>query len=341
MSDPLRKPSNKFSRRKLLRGLGIIGAGAGVVSVLKLLDKHENGLEARVSIEPARSYDADLEAAILAGFERLDVTREELNGKRVLLKPNLVETALGHGHINTHPKVVLAAARAFRQLGAQPFLAEGQGHRRDSWLVLEESGMARTLEEGGLDFVDLNHDEPIEVPNAGEVSELVSLWLPRSLVEADWVVSMPKIKTHHWAGITCSMKNFFGAVPGIVYGWPKNVLHHVGISEAIVDINATIEPDFAIADGIVGMQGDGPIMGEPKELGALVMSRNLPALDATCARLMQLNPAGAPYLPLSSGWLGPIFERNIEQVGQPIEALASAFDVVDFPHLHALRDSNI
>ena len=257
----------------------------------------------------------------------------------MLLKPNLVETALGHAHINTHPAVVLAAARAIRAFGGEPFVAEGQGHRRDSWLVLEESGMAAVLAEGDLEFVDLNHDEPVEVENAGKVSELPSIWLPRQLVEAEVVISLPKVKTHHWAGITCAMKNFFGALPGVVYGWPKNMLHVVGIPQAIVDLNATIAPHFAIADGVVGMDGDGPIMGAPKELGALVMSASLPALDATCARLMRLNPLGAMHLPLSSGWLGPILEENIRQVGEPIEALATDFEVLDYPHLAALRDA--
>ncbi len=329
----------KIGRRRLLRSLGVVATGAGAIAVARLIDRHEAGMRAKVCIQRAESYDVDLTSIVRDGFARLGVTASELRGKRVLLKPNLVETALGHPHINTHPKVVLAVARAFRALGADPFVAEGQGHRRDSWLVLEESGMAATLEEGDLSFVDLNHDEPLERTNAGGLTDLDTLWLPRSVLEADWVVSLPKVKTHHWAGVTCAMKNFFGAVPGIVYGWPKNVLHHQGISESIVDINATIRPHFAIADGILGMDGDGPIMGDPKPLGCLVMSRNLPALDATCTRLMRLNPLGAVYLPLASGFLGPILETNIEQVGEPIEALASRFEVLDYPHTRALRDT--
>ena len=331
--------STKLSRRTLLRGLGVIATGAGAVAVAKLLDERENGLEADVSILRASDYTADLEATVLRGFEQLGVDEAELRGKRILLKPNLVETALGEPHINTHPAVVLAVARAFRRLGADPFVAEGQGHRRDSWLVLEESGMMETLEEAELDFVDLNHDDVVQVPNRSALTELEHLVLPKSLVEADWVVSLPKVKTHHWAGVTCAMKNFFGVMPGIAYGWPKNVLHQQGIHESIVDINAAVAPSFAIADGIIGMEGDGPIMGEPKALGCLVMSRNLPALDATCVRLMALNPMGATYLPLSSGYLGPVLETNIEQRGEAIDEIAQRFAVVDYPHTRALRDT--
>ncbi|MBO6934807.1 MAG: DUF362 domain-containing protein [Deltaproteobacteria bacterium] len=331
--------STKLSRRALLQGLGVIATGAGAVTVAKLLDERENGLEAEVSVLRASDYTADLEAIVLRGFEQLGVHEAELRGKRVLLKPNLVETALGEPHINTHPAVVLAVARAFRQLGADPFVAEGQGHRRDSWLVLEESGMVDSLEAAELDFVDLNHDDVVQVPNDSGLTNLAELILPKTLVEADWVVSLPKIKTHHWAGVTCAMKNFFGVMPGIAYGWPKNVLHQEGIHQSIVDINAAVAPDFAIADGIIGMEGDGPIMGDPKPLGCLVMGRNLPALDATCARLMGLNPMGATYLPLSSGFLGPIMEGNVTQRGVAIEELARRFAVVDYPHTRALRDT--
>ena len=84
------------------------------------------------------------------------------------------------------------------------------------------------------------------------------------LKRADLVVSLPKLKTHHWAGVTLAMKNLFGVMPGVAYGWPKNVLHHAGIPGSILDINAAVKPALAIVDGIVGMEGDGPIMGTPK-----------------------------------------------------------------------------
>jgi len=111
-----------------------------------------------------------------------------------------------------------------------------------------------------------------------------------SLKEVHWIVSVAKMKTHHIAGATLSMKNLFGVMPGIYYGWPKNVLHHAGIENSILDINATLKPHFAIVDGIVGMQGDGPIMGDPKQAGVLVMGRNLAAVDATCCRIMGIVP---------------------------------------------------
>ena len=113
-------------------------------------------------------------------------------------------------------------------------------------------------------------------PAAGRWSTLGKLHLPRTLLSADFIVSMPKLKTHHWAGVTWPMKNLFGVMPGIVYGWPKNVLHYAGIPQSILDINATVKPHLAIVDAVVGMEGDGPIMGTPKPL-RMPRRRNQPA----------------------------------------------------------------
>ena len=74
---------------------------------------------------------------------------------------------------------------------------------------------------------------------------------------------MPKMKTHHWAGVTLSLKNCFGCLPGRVYGWPKNALHWVGIDKAILDVAGAVRPGYAIVDGIVAMEGNGPIDGTP------------------------------------------------------------------------------
>ena len=75
---------------------------------------------------------------------------------------------------------------------------------------------------------------------------------------------MPKMKTHHWIGVTASMKNLYGTLPGLIYGWPKNVLHYAGVPETVVDINASLPPRIAIVDGIVCMEGDGPLLGQER-----------------------------------------------------------------------------
>jgi len=337
-SDDAPKSSGKLTRRQALGIGGVFAVGWGLAGGSLWRRRRERGRRAEVFIGKADSYDADLVALVAAGLKRIGVGRNQIKNKRVLLKPNLVETAIGKAHINTHPNLVVAAAEAFRGLDAKEvFIAEGQGHRRDSWLVLDESGMGRAIAEAGLHFVDLNHDDVEPTPNRGNWTGLDKLHLPKTLLAADVVVSMPKLKTHHWAGVTCAMKNLFGVMPGVVYGWPKNVLHWAGIPNAILDINATVRPDLAIVDGIVGMEGDGPIMGGAKQVGAVVIGKNLPAVDATCTRIMHLNVSGVEYLVAASGRLGPILKNNILQTGETIAQVRRRFNVLDLPHLAKIR----
>ena len=134
------------------------------------------------------------------------------------------------------------------------------------------------------------------------------------------------MKTHHWAGATLSLKNLFGTLPGICYGWPKNELHWRGIPNSIIDIALTNTPHLAIVDGIVGMEGDGPLNGTAKAMGVLVMGADLPAVDATCCRLMGLDPRRVPYLLLAERKkLGRIREPEVQQLGEAIAARMQPF----------------
>ena len=325
-----------FVRRSFLAGAGVLAtAGFGTKT---WLDRNERGLRSDVFVGRASSYEGDLEGLIRDGLSALGVGRRQVAGKSVLLKPNLVEPSREAPQINTHPAMVLGAAEVFRRWDAREVrVGEGQGHCRDSDYVLEQSGLGKALAEAKLEFVDLNHDELWTVTNPSRFTRLARLTLPQALRRADLVVSMPKMKTHHWAGLTGSMKNLFGVLPGLVYGWPKNVLHHEGIDASILDINAAVRPGLAIVDGIVAMEGDGPIMGTPRHAGLVVVGTNTTAVDATLARLMTINPRRLPYLASASGRLGPILERHIPQRGESLGPLVQRFQLLDHPAFDALR----
>ena len=329
-----RPPSSP--RRKFLVGLGAATA-AGLGGRL-LFERGERGHRAEVVVARAAAYDDRLADVIERGLLELGLGPDWGRRMTVLLKPNLVEPTREAPHVNTHPAVVRAAAEVFRRRGAREVLvAEGQGHCRDSDLVLEQSALGPALREAGLPYIDLNHDDVFEVPNLARNTRLPGLFLPATLRRADLIVSMPKLKTHHWAGLTASMKNLFGVMPGLCYGWPKNVLHHAGIAGSIVDIASAVAPHLAIVDGVIGMEGDGPIMGTPRHSGLLILGTNLPAVDATAARLIGLEPSRIEYLARASGRLGPISERHIAQRGEPIADLRQQYALLDRPSLSGLR----
>jgi uncharacterized protein (DUF362 family) len=141
------------------------------------------------------------------------------------------------------------------------------------------------------------------------------------------LISVPKLKTHHWVGATLSMKNLFGIVPGGVYGWPKNVLHWAGIPECIADLHKLIPPHFCIVDGIVGMEGNGPIQGVSKAAGVLVAGSDMPAVDSTCCRLMCIDPAQIRYLQLAA-FNGQTGQDNVIQTGESIASVAQKFALI-------------
>lgn len=325
-------PLPEVTRRRLLV------AGAGVVGALAATGIVRRALRERSSVFIARNqrYDGNLVTTIRDGLIASGLVPGGISGKRVLLKPNLVEPARDSPHMTTHPAVIVATAEVFRGWGAKVIVGEGPGHVRDTDMALVESGVGEALDSAELSFVDLNYEDVVWVKNAGRASKLEGFYFPRSVAEADIVVSLPKMKTHHWVGVTAAMKNLYGCIPGIKYGWPKNVLHYNGIPQTVFDINASLPKRMAIVDGIDCMEGDGPIMGSKKAMGLLVMGINATAVDATVCRLMDVNPARVSYLALAANRLGPIASDLIEQRGERWQPLASPFDMLDKPHLNRL-----
>jgi uncharacterized protein (DUF362 family) len=286
----------------------------------------------QVAILAAENYGKSLQDTILRGIQ---MCRVEVRGKRILLKPNLVEFD-PKGVINTHPAVVEAAVDSFKTLGAREVIvAEGPGHRRDNEYLLSASGLYDVLQEHSIRYVDLNTDNVRLTALKSAFTRFNQLYLPETLFNADLLVSMPKLKTHHWAGVTLSLKNMFGVVPGSVYGWPKNALHWAGIDGSIVDINSSLPlPRFAIVDGVVGMEGNGPLQGQAKKSGVLLFGSDLVAVDATAARLMMIEPRKVKYLETAGEFLGNLSYEEIEQIGERLERHAQDFQVIEeFSHL--------
>lgn len=297
--------------------------GASVVAVSACARRSPAPHEARVSVIRAPAYSQNLYDEMRRALAE---HRLNLRGKRVLLKPNLVEFD-PNLPINTHPLVVHAALEAFQAMGAAVTIGEGPGHRRDTLDLADAAGYFQTIPRFEDLFTDLNFDHVAEVRIPHPRSRLTSLYLAQSALACDLLVSMPKMKTHHWAGATLSMKNLFGTVSGGVYGWPKNILHWAGIPGCVADLYRVLPRHFAIVDGIVGMEGNGPIQGTPKSSGVLVAGADLAAVDATCCQIMSIDPARIEYLQLASGDVQSLV-RGLHQIGESVAAVRSRFELL-------------
>jgi len=318
---------SKITRRELLKTLPL----AAVLASCGRNPPYRRGdfvLGARsaVGLYPAPTYAVDFGDLIFRGLQDFAI---DVRGRAVLLKPNLVEYAAGTV-INTHPLVIAGAATAFLRAGARHVIVgEAPGHRRDIEYLLSVTGLADHLREMRIRFVDLNHDDVSMVPFKSHFTGLDGMALPVELLRSDFIVSMPKLKTHHWAAMTASMKNLFGVVPGAIYGWPKNILHYHGIENSILDLTATVRPQFTIVDAVTAMEGDGPIMGKPRTTGFLAMGSDLVAVDATCARIIGFEPSKISYLSQASAFLGHIDEASIDQRGENPARYRTRFEVLE------------
>jgi uncharacterized protein (DUF362 family) len=268
-----------------------------------------------VVIRRTPNYEQDFATLIYETLREFDLPVKD---KTVLLKPNLVGLD-PLGVMNTHPAIIAATRESFLRLGAaQVLIGDGPALDRDTEAIIESVRLR-----------ELNVDDVERVSFKTHASRLKELYLPRTVMGVDFLVSMPKMKTHHWAGVTLSLKNMFGIVPGSCYGWPKNILHWAGIDRAILDINAAARPDFAIVDGIIGMEGNGPIQGTPKACGLLILGDDPVAVDATCCRVMGLLPGKVKYLGQAGTLLGHVNAEKIEQRGESIASVRTPFAVVE------------
>ena len=121
-------------------------------------------------------------------------------------------------------------------------------------------------------------------------------------------------------------------VPGAIYGWPNNRLHYIGIDRSVLALYRQFPRSFAIVDGITGMQGNGPIQGASKTAGVVVMGHDLVAVDATCCRIMGIDPYQIEYLRLA-GMLGHSAAEEIEQRGETLQSVRTNFELpAEFRH---------
>lgn len=266
-----------------------------------------------------------LAAALKAGWR--SSRPPDIRGKRVVIKPNMADVSAVRP-IHTDPRLLEALILHLGDLGPREIvLAEGASHNRDSEDLFRRSGYEAVAKRRGIRLVDLNYDDvtPVKCVNP-RATWLKEMFLPRTITSADIIISVPKMKTHKLAGITLSLKNMFGILPGMAYGWPKNILHWNGIPLSICEVNGTIKTHYSIVDGVVGMEGHGPIMGTARKVGVLIMGDNSLGVDATGARVMGVDPARVDYLAMAHRIkLGSLRREDIAVAGETVERVRTDF----------------
>lgn len=245
-----------------------------------------------------------LRAQIEQALELIDYRLPDLSGKTVLLKPNILAAAPPESAVCTHPLVVKVLIRLFQENGAKVWVGDSPAIETLT-RAAKHAGVLEVVDATGAELVDFSEVVEVDVP-AGRIVKKLPLAKP--VVEADYVVSVAKLKTHGLTRYTGAVKNLFGCIPG-----KRKAQFHLRMSEIhdfaglLVDIHSAVAPNLVVVDGIVGMEGAGPRNGRPRRAESLIVSTDGHSADLDAGRLIGLSPAQIPTLrsAIRSGILNP------------------------------------
>ncbi|MHB0885779.1 MAG: DUF362 domain-containing protein [Bacillota bacterium] len=252
--------------------------------------------------------------------------------KRIVVKPNLTADDVGwETGIVTSPLVIDAVLAALRRVNprAELTIAEATAVGLDTKKAFARLGLAEVAARHGAGLADLNDDEHVPVDIPGGVI-LKRVRIARTVMEADFLVDVPVLKTHAGVGITVAMKNLKGTMPAR----EKKRFHNTGLVDCIVDLNQVVRPALVVADGTVAMEGDGPVGGTPVNFGVIVAGTDTAAVDLIAGRLMGFAPDEIDALQRALELKLAVPEDEIEVVGEPVAAVARPFKRAAFPFSH-------
>jgi uncharacterized protein (DUF362 family) len=231
-------------------------------------------------------------------------------GQKVLIKPNLIVPAPTDQPAQTHPEVIVATARLVRDCDATPIVGDSPAWGNVE-TCLHVLGAEEPLRKLGAEIVQLN--KPVVCKIDGS-----RVRLSRYALEADVIINLPKFKTHQQLEATFAVKNMFGCV----VGKEKPYWHFArgGNKEQfcrlLIAIYKTLSPALNLIDGIVAMQGQGPIHGTPYPLGFLIAGTDPMACEMACCRLIDMDPRGLPIAQTAQKiGFGKTRWEDIEMVG--------------------------
>lgn len=250
-------------------------------------------------------------------------------GEKVLVKPNICAARTSETGTVTDPALVAEVCRLAAGVGAEVRVGDSPIHPFRTSRVLAGSGYGDFEERFGFPLIDLDAAEPVEIriPRGVAVrSEVIA----RPALECDCLINMPVLKTHLQTVLSLGLKNLKGVVPTK----DKMIIHVKGLDHGIVDLNTVISSRLVVVDGIIGMEGPlGPTNGSPVRMGAIVAGDNVVEVDATCARLVGLDPRRVAHIRLAAErGLGRL--DGFEVLGDGVEVLRRDFDIPAHPDLN-------
>jgi uncharacterized protein (DUF362 family)/Pyruvate/2-oxoacid:ferredoxin oxidoreductase delta subunit len=284
--------------------------------------------KSKVALVRCNSYDdVEVLAAMKSGLALLGGIGAFVKpGEKIILKPNVLIGASPERCVCTHPAILSAAGKIMLEVGAK--VTWGDSPAVGGAVNMSLSGLKKAADDIGIEMADFSHGRVVTHKTA-----LLShrLTIADAVLDADGLISLPKLKAHSLTRLTGAVKNQFGCMPGMLKNQQHALMPDVfKFSSMLVDINTLVKPRLCIMDAVMAMEGNGPRSGRPRKLGFLLLSSDPVALDAVACKLINLDPAFVPTsVPGEKSGLGTYHFENIDIVGENIENyICKDFDVV-------------
>ncbi|SDI22884.1 DUF362 domain-containing protein [Desulfosporosinus hippei] len=276
-------------------------------------------MRAKVVLKFCPDYTADVEKSLREGLlEWGGMSTFVKPGQKVLLKVNLLMKKRPEEAVTTHPSVVEAVVRLVQEAGGIAIIGDSPGGPytvNALQAIYSKSGLREVAERTGAILNEDVGQTTIQYPEGKIVK---SLTVTNCVLNADVVIPISKLKTHGMMTFTGGVKILFGVIPGLLKAeYHLKMFKISDFADLLVDIASWVNPSLSIMDGIVGMEGDGPSAGSPRNVGALLMSTDPYALDTVAADLIGLKPEKVPTL-MAARERGFISRLNeLDLVGDP------------------------
>lgn len=226
-------------------------------------------------------------------------------GDRVLIKPNLCTMKKADTGATTDPEVVRGIIDLVQRRTDDIAIIESDCPAIDAEIIWSYCGYTGLAREMNVELINLSKEPMLKHKH---------YTLPQMLFEDHVLVNVPKMKTNDITVVSCSLKNLFGLIPN-----RYRAKYHKEIDRVIRDLNVFFRSDLIVVDGLIGMEGDGPINGQPVEMNLVIAGDNPVAIDSVVCNLMAVNPIEIEHIRMASGAkLGPIDIRSIDLFGKEI-----------------------
>jgi len=277
----------------------------------------------RVALVACPDYDRErVAAAVQKGLDLLGPgvlpTVAGPDSRRVLLKPNLLRTASAERGVTTHPSVFWAVATRLRDKGFVLSYGDSPNGMFTPLAVARSCGIHAEAEALDIPLADFEIGVDVSFPG-GALDRRFTV--AQAAVEAECIVSLPRLKTHGLTTMTGALKNTFGVIPG-----GRKGTYHVthpdveSFSRLLVDLNRAVPVRLVVMDAITVMEGNGPANGRLRPVGLLILTTDRVAADALGCRIMGIDPFAIPFIRMADeAGMGNAKVEKIELLGEPIE----------------------